>query len=364
MRQRAAAVWNVAEGARFGFRRVDGQWVVHPLIHDAWAGAVAVGRRGTALVAWRAPRNAVSDGGGSLFERHRVDGVWSRPTRLGSGGGEVAAVIDRWGASTVASGSGRGLAVVSRTARGSWGEVTRFGGSYVDAFDLEANHRGDLVLAWEVGPVVRTAFRTRGGDWTLGPTLRNGVAYPVELEASLDRSGRALVMWGVDPDMEGLEKKYLSWATAAPDGAFTSTTFLDERTKPEVWGVQDIGLSVNRKGEGLAVWSTDEETGYTSHVARFDGTGWTEVADLGAPGASGALLTGSGTAVAALGTRAGSRQFWWYQHPGEQWQRRKVEVGRPSSTSLDGAGRAMALLGVSDRVTARFLRVPPAGPPA
>lgn len=354
--QWAVASWEVDEGFRFALRPGRGQWVVQPLIPDAWPSAVAVGPQGTALVTWLGPRNAVSNGRGSLFERHRVDGRWSPPARLGNAG-LVDAVIDRWGAMTVARASDREVTVVSRPARRSWGEVARFpANSYVQNLVLTANNRGDLLLGWEVGGGVRTAFRARGGEWTLGPILRSAIAYVVDLEVSLDDEGRALVMWGLDPEWEELEKKYLAWAASGPDGTWTRTSYLDERAKPAVWGVGDIALSVNSSGHVLAAWSSDENNGYTSHAARFDvETGWASIDDLGTFGASEALLTDSGAAVVAFAPTGGSQQSWWYQHPGGEWQRGKVQVEGP--TSFHGSDQQMAMLDVSSEVVTRFLVV-------
>lgn len=356
LRRWAVASWEVDEGLRFAQRSGSRRWVVQPLIPDAWSSAVAVGPRGTALVTWLAPRNAVSNGRGSLFVRHRVDGKWSPPARLGTAG-LVDAVIDRRGAMTVVQAPDREVTVVSRPVRGSWGEVTRFpANSYVQNLDLTTNNRGDLLLGWEAGGGVRTAFRPRGGEWTLGPILRSAIAYVVDLEVSLDDEGRALVMWGLDPEWEELERKYLAWAASGPDGTWTRTSYLDERVKPAVWGVGDIALSVNRSGDVLAAWSSDENDGYTSHAARLDvETGWTAVDNLGTFGVSEALLTDSGAAVVAFATTAGSQQFWWYQHPGGAWQREKMQVG--GSTSFHGSDQQMAMLDVSSEVVTRFLVV-------
>ncbi|WP_322938016.1 hypothetical protein [Nocardioides bizhenqiangii] len=352
----AVASWEVSEGVRFGVRPGREPWDLEPVVPDAWPNAVAVGPDGTALVTWLAPRNASSDGRGSLFEQHLVDGRWSSPTRLGHGGsGPVEATIDRWGTMTVAWAPDRVVRVVSRAAGGSWGEVTRIRArTYVQNFDLAANQRGDVVLAWEAGGVT-TAFRARDGEWTVGERLRSKLFYVLDLAVSLDEEGRALVMWGLDPDWEELEQKYLAWAVSGPDGTtWTSTSYLDERAKPSIWGVEGIALAVNSSGDVLAAWSTVENNGYAGHAARFDvDTGWTTVDELGLYGTGEALLTDAGVAVVAFETPFGSRQSWWYQHPGGEWERQRMRVG--GETSFDATGEEMLMLDVSTEVVARIL---------
>ena len=361
--ERAVASWDVDEGTRYAWRTRRG-WSGPKRVSDAWQGPVAVGPRGTMLVTWQAPRNAVSNGFGHLYARVRTSEGWSATQRLGgSSNGPVKLAIDASGAMTVAWSPNRnGVSVISRLADDGWGEATALrGGLYVNALDLASNRQGDAAVAWVGAAGIRSATRMNGLEWTIGPDLAADAFWPGTIELSLDEAGRMIALWGASTEEDSLRRRYLGWSTKPPGGDWSQARYLDARNRAEVYGTRQLALDVNTSGDAVAGWATEELRDYTSWVARFDvdaGT-WTPPVDLERPDVSEALLRDSGTALVGLAESwERPRRFWWTQVPGESWQRRSMDVPRRSTTTLGIGGGSAAALIMGRVVAARFLDVP------
>lgn len=360
---RAVASWDVDEGTRYAWRTLRG-WSEPRLVPDVWQGPVAIGPHRTALVTWQGPRNSVSNGAGHLYARVRTAEGWSPTRRLGgSSNGPVKVEIHDSGAMTVAWSPDRtGISVVSRSTDGTWGEATHLrGGRYVDAIDLATDRDGNAAVAWVGGLGIRTA--TRGGDqgWTDGPSLDTGAFYPADVEITLDDAGRMIALWGASPEEDSARRKYLGWSVKPDRGVWSPVGYLDLRPRATVLGTDHLALDVNRTGDALAAWSTEEFRDYSSFVARFDvdDGAWTRPVDLGRPGVSEALLHDSGAALVGMGESwAEPRWFWWVQSPGEPWQRRRMDLTWRSTVALGVAEQEAAALIMSRTVAARFLDVP------
>ena len=291
---------------------------------------------------------------------HRTKDGWSRPRRLGpAGGSPIEQTIDREGTMTVAWAPGRRVAVVSRPAGGDWGEATELPGGFGgQTMDLATNNRGDLALAWEAAEGIRTALRTGDEKWVLGPELDDDLSYMTDVEITLDEARRMIVMWGRDTEWGLYERRFLAWAVRAEDGSWSRTRHLDSRENRSVVGIDGLALTVDRDGDALAAWSTEERNRSRSRSARFDVDSgqWDEPVTLGRAGVDDVVVADAGAAFAGLGYFDGQRSAtWWLQRAGEAWQSDQIDISRSSTLNL-GTGRTrVALLTVSDTVEVRFL---------
>ena len=363
----ALGSWETADGVRYALREPGKGWSVQESVGNAWMGDIALGKAGTALMTWKAPRNAVSDGLGSWVERHRERGRWSEPGLLVKGTtGGTDVVVDRFGSMTAAWADGRGVHAMTRPPGGTWGKPTHFSsGRYAEEVELTANRHGDLLLAWPQGyRQLRTAFRPASGKWAPEAALSGRFAfYPFDI--ALNDRGQALVMWGLDSDeLCCYVRRYLAWASRDVDGTWSKTQDLDTRSTASVGGVNEIDVSVNNRGQALAVW--DMWGRDASRVARLDWeSGWSAPESLRPGGATHALLTETGDAMVALAADRPLRQnFWWHQSPDGTWERHGLALAKGSGLSgpglsLDSAGRAMVAFAHRGDVAARYLRIPP-----
>jgi hypothetical protein len=163
-----------------------------------------------------------------------------------------------------------------------------------------------------------------------------------------------MVMWSRSiEEEETFTRRHLAWARSRHDGTWSPVRYLD--TRQGLVYASNPSLSLNRRGNALAVWWT--RTGRNDmRASRFrPGDGWTRPQDLGRSCCyPHALLTPSGTAVALLGqNRRSSATVWAYPHPGQRWRTRTIPV--PHVRDANGYGSNMAMLSYEPSLTARML---------
>jgi hypothetical protein len=344
---------------RVSSRFPDGHWsrpVTMARVSAGFLGSydLTLGPRGTALLTW-----SFGDEVGRVLERHRRGGSWSRPHRLNRGSGtSPVGTIDGRGAMTVAWTSypfGSRTDVASRAPGVGWSQVRhlgRFGGDP----SIAANRRGDVAVAWPTGDGVAVAIRRAGGTWQPARRLSSVLNSPDPPQLAVGPDGRVLVMWSRSEDEEEhFTRRHLAWARTRLDGTWTPVRYLDTRARV-VYGTQPT-MSMNARGDALAVWGTDMEHVFSAKAARFRfGAGWTNPVSLADSWGPAAVLTDSGVAVAVLG--AGPHDTgpsWAYQLPGRSWHARRLS-GRPLVTDTEAAGDRVALLYYGPRLSARLLR--------
>jgi hypothetical protein len=236
--------------------------------------------------------------------------------------------------------------VVSRDEAGHWEPPQRLahGGTSVD---LVVNRRGDVGAVWSTAEGVGVAVRQRGvGCWRTTPRIRSPFAFADGPRMALDDRGRALVMWGRVLD-DGPAPLYLAWSRMRPDGSWTPAGYLGRR-RPN--GVDYVGLSMNARGQAVAVW----KGAYGTEAARFEfGHGWTRPSTLD-PGYYGPpYVAADGTAIAVLWSR------WLFQRPGGPWRRGGAfpeAVGDFPQTHADG--RRLTVAFYRHRLTVRLMTLP------
>ncbi len=295
-----------------------------------------------------------------VLAAYRANDRWRAPHDLGAGEiGDVVIADD--GAATVAwtePGDSYGSAArVARLVDGQWGPGEVVAGDAASP-ELTVNRRGDLALVAATIQGVSVALRPRASGRWGPPTSLRGIPYSENPHIGIDDRGRALVIWARSPEEENVVRKHIAWARTKNDGTWSTVQYLDLRTHKEVVG-DELGFSMNPRGEAVAAWSPDslDEGGFK--VARFTfRDGWTSprrLADFAYEPT--ALLTDSGSAVVTL--NFADQPDWVYQHPGADW----TPGGRlVSNNPLDayGDGQQMAVLyRAGPHLTARFLDVKP-----
>jgi len=352
------AVWEAHEtvGSRVRVIKVadrhpDGSWsrpriVLRRSGNGIYSFASALGPRGMVVVVG----NQFIRGRNTVVERHRENGRWSPVRALGDfhGGEGWSVVVGPRGVITVAWDNWRSrsnINVVSRDEAGHWETPQQMApGASVD---LVVNRRGDVGAVWSTGEGVDVAIRRRGvGCWRTTPQIRSPFAYAEGPRMALDARGRGLVVWGRVLD-DGPAPRYLAWSRMRPDGSWTPTRYLGRR-RPN--GVDYVGLSMNARGQAVAVWKGM----YGTEAARFEfGHGWTRPSTLD-PGYYGPpYVAADGTAIAVLWSR------WLFQRPGGPWRHGGVfpeAVGDFPLTHADG--RRLTVAFYRDRLTVRLMTLP------
>lgn len=352
------AVWEAHEAVgsrvrvvKVADRRASGGWtrpyVVARRSGETYGLASALGPRGMVVVVW----TEFVGGHDTVVERHRENGRWSPVRALGDnrGGGGWSVVVGPRGAITVAWENWRSesnINVVSRDDAGHWETPQQLahGGASVS---LVVNRRGDVGAVWSTGEGVGVAIRRHGvGCWRTTPRIRSPFLYADDPRLALDGRGRALVVWGRVLD-DGSAPRYLAWSRMRSDGSWTPTRYLGRR-RPN--GVDYVGLSMNARGQAVAVWKGM----YGAEAARFEfGHGWTRPSTLASGDYGPPYVAADGTAIAVLWSR------WLFQHPGGPWRSGGVfpeAVGDFPRTHADG--RRLTVAFYRDRLTVRLMTLP------
>lgn len=365
--RRVMAVWDdplTADprtmGLRVASRRADGTWTRPRTVARFRAQFVqsydlVLGPRGSALVTWSF-EGEVSH----AMETHLRGKSWSRPRRLGGRStNDPSGVIDGRGVMTVAwtVEPARRIAVASQRPGRGWGRVHHLR----DAAEprLATNRRGHVVVAWSTTTGVGVAVRRPGGTWGRPRVLPSLLPAPTlnSSQVAVGPDGRALVMWSRHgDDAEGHTRRHLAWARSRHDGTWTGVRYLDTR-RVLVWETS-VSLSMNGRGDALAVWWTHAGRSRGSSAARFRfGRGWTTARRLGtACCVDSATLTPSGTAVAVLGSGDGPGIRWAFQQAGRRWQLRTLR-SVPLPISSYGSGQRVAMVYFGPTMRAGILLV-------
>lgn len=226
----AVAVWHAYEtGLTAATKLPGGSWQVVPLIHESLRHSVALDDDGNALVtAWHQegpnydPLSRVV-----AFTRRAGSGAWSGPV------------------------------AVSGT------ETTTDGGPA-----LAMNGHGQAIAVW-IGRdgetrVLRAALRSEDGSWSAPETLREANSAP---SVAIDGRGDAVVVWA--STMTGNTDVY---ALVRPAGSgWQPAVRLSSRA--ELWG--RVQVTMNRRGDALAVWGERDRSGKLALVSSRRAAGTT-----------------------------------------------------------------------------------------
>ena len=224
-----------------------------PLVPAVFSPTVAVDRDGNAAAVWA----------GNTYARPRLHVADRSPTGI-------------WGPSAVVPGT-RGAAEVAA------------------AFDRS----GELVLVWTSGRRVLSARRAPAGGWTT-PTLLHRTpggsagTIPASLVLAVNDRGRAVVAWEtLDDDQDAiLSRPRVQAVVGTPSGAWGSVRSLARNAiRPQV--------SLDRSGRAVLVWEQlvgDRDTGVAART-RAPGHGWSSARTLTRPGAHAGLPRLAGRAT-------------------------------------------------------------------
>ncbi|WP_154402741.1 hypothetical protein [Nocardioides speluncae] len=260
-------------------------------------------------------------------------GSWSTPHPLG----QVRAGLDIGadGVATVAYGTDEGVSVVTGSGA-TWSEPISIDptGSNVHACpDVDVNADGAAVIAYPAGSdaTARAVYRSAAGVWSApkvwskepdGTTLSGG------LEAVLDESGRATVVWGQNK----FGNESLATATADSTGAFSDAS---------AWpvGSSEFELGANDNGQVALTWpepGTESTPGAVAVRVKQPGQPFGETETVALAGESGRI----GQPILSVGPSSVAVGWTVYEErpdgPEAQWLRirtRGLASGAWSSTA-------------------------------
>jgi hypothetical protein len=173
--------------------------------------------------------------------------------------------------------------------------------------------RGDVIVAWETGGVIRVRNRgVHGTRFGIARVVTRHDAAGAELQAGITRSGRALVGWSAQRLTEGGDAGPIAYATATRAPRAQRWTATVHEREPATMIAQPVALEVEPAGRATFAWTGFDGANLRVRAATAPtGRLFADPQDVSATGADAVL----GGLDAAAGERA---LVWEIGSPGQE----------------------------------------------
>ncbi len=201
----------------FTYKPVGGDWSVSAAVSNTTGiqegAALAVNRRGEAVVSWRQrPDNGVDYTVFSIIRS--VDGNWSTPEPKSVEPGEfilgTGVAIDDWGRVYLAwdNWNSGDILFAERSPDGSWSANEQIRDDTTDipwGTQIATDGAGNVHAVWEDarsgGSQIYAAYRPAGGPWSVNVRLDEGNGYTYSPGIGIDAAGNVIAAWSQDRDI-------------------------------------------------------------------------------------------------------------------------------------------------------------------
>ncbi|SEB50645.1 PKD domain-containing protein [Nocardioides exalbidus] len=238
----------------------------------------------------------------------------------------------------------------SRPAAGAWSAAVALSGDVGAAVapQLAANDRGDLVAVWESGPSttsrIQASVRGASGGWSAAETLSEAGQGASSPSVTIDRTGRATVLW---VRSDGTNRRVQASSRGA-NGAWSTPTTLSEAGN----AARQPSVGVDGTGRLTAVWGRSDGANYRvqSSTRAPDGD-WTVASTISDAGQSASAPTvavaddGTATALWIRSDGASPRIQATSRPQGSGWSI-PVNISDPDQNVFGGPAAAVDAAGV------------------